>query len=421
MSDNKSVATGDKQTPLGALVMAGDQQTDATKITDTIFMVKDVSNAYLVTTADGDLLINTGFLGNGEKNKALFAPHRTGPLRRIILTQSHADHYGALPEQKEDGTQIIAGHGFTETAEYFDKLETFLARRSGKLWASMTRRNGPPPKPPKIKPDIEITDRLNFTQGGRRFEVVKTPGGETLDSVFVWLPDERTVFTGNLFGPVFRAMPNLVTMRGDRPRLVRAYLKSLEEVRALEPELLITGHGEPIRGAAKIRADLDTMHAAVSYIERETIAGMNAGKDVHTLMREIKLPDDLKIGEFHGQTKWTVRSIWEENAGWFHFADSTTGLYGVPRSSINADLVELAGGATPLATRARQKVSEGKPLEALHLLDIALAVEPKHTDGLNVKKDALNALLAKSGGSNLSETMWLKAEIAAVEAALNPA
>ncbi|RZM31681.1 MAG: MBL fold metallo-hydrolase, partial [Sphingomonas sp.] len=103
----------EKQTPLGALVMAGAGQTDAEAITDSIFMVKDISNAYLVTTKDGDLLVNTGFIGNGERNKTLFAPHRTGPLTRIILTQSHADHYGALPEQREDGTQVIAGAGFT--------------------------------------------------------------------------------------------------------------------------------------------------------------------------------------------------------------------------------------------------------------------------------------------------------------------
>src|SRR5690606_18857865 len=128
-----------------------------------------------------------------------------------------------------------------------------------------------------------------------------------------------TVFTGNLFGPVWRAMPNLVTIRGDRPRLVRAYLRSVEEVRALEPELVITGHGEPIRGADRIRADLDTMHAAVSYIERETIAGMNAGKTVQELMHEIRLPEHLKIDEFHGKVSWVVRAIWEENAGWFHF------------------------------------------------------------------------------------------------------
>src|SRR5687768_17401876 len=143
-----------KPTPLGALVTAGDQQTEAEKITDTIFMVKDVSNAYLVTTEDGDLLVNTGFLGHGARNKGLFAPHRTGPLRRIIVTQAHADHYGALPDQLEPGTQVIAGAGFNDTADYFESLGPYLKRRSGKLWASMTRRDGPPPPVPVVKPDV---------------------------------------------------------------------------------------------------------------------------------------------------------------------------------------------------------------------------------------------------------------------------
>ena len=35
-----------------------------------------------------------------------------------------------------------------------------------------------------------------------------------------------------------------------------------------------------------------------------------------------------------------------------------------------------------------------------------------------MKKDALQVLLRESGGANLSETMWLKSEIAAAEAAL---
>lgn len=411
-------AAADKQTPLGALVTAGQGQTEAEKITDTIFMVKDISNAYLVTTSDGDLLVNTGFIGNGERNKGLFEPHRTGPLKRIVLTQSHADHYGALPGLAEDGTQVIAGAGFTETADYFDRLAPFLARRSGKLWASMTRRNGPPPVPPVIKPDVEVENVLRFEQGGRRFEVVKTPGGETLCSVFVWMPDERTVFTGNLFGPVWRAMPNLVTIRGDKPRLVRAYLKSVEAVRALNPELVITGHGEPIRGADKIRADLDTMHAAVSYLERETIAGMNAGKTVDELMNTVALPDDLKIGEFHGKTSWVVRAIWEENAGWFHFEDGTTGLYGSPRSSVDLELAELAGGAAPLAARAQALVDDGQPLKALHLADIALASAPTDTGALTAKKAALEQLAAANPGSNLSQTMWLKAEIAEAESRL---
>jgi alkyl sulfatase BDS1-like metallo-beta-lactamase superfamily hydrolase len=401
--------------PLASLVLSGDQQKEAESITDFIFMAKDISNAYLVTTGAGDVLINTGFMDNAERTKSLLAPRRTGPLRKIILTQAHADHYGGVPVMREPETEVIAERRFVDTWRYFDDLGPYLGRRSRKLWAGTIKRAANPPAPPEVVPDVAVDRHFAFELGGRRFELLSTPGGESLCSLTVWMPAECIAFTGNLFGPVFLAMPNLVTTRGDKPRLVQRYLPSLDTVRKLGAELLITGHGEPIRGAAKIRAALDKMHAAVSYVNEATVAGMNAGKDVHTLMREIKLPDDLAIGEFHGKVSWAVRSIWEEYSGWFHY-DSTTSLYGVPRSSINADLVELAGGAGALAARARRKLSEGQPLEAIHLLDIALGVEPAHADALAVKKAALERLLQESGGVNLSETMWLKSEIAGAEA-----
>jgi alkyl sulfatase BDS1-like metallo-beta-lactamase superfamily hydrolase len=401
--------------PLADLVLAGSQQKEAERITDFIFMAKDISNAYLVTTSDGDVLINTGFMDNAARNKALLAPVRTGPLRKIILTQAHADHYGGVPVLREAETQVIAERRFVDTWQYFSDLGPYLGRRSRKLWASTIKREGKPAPPPEVVPDIAVDRRFAFDQGGRRFELISTPGGEALDSLCVWMANEGVVFTGNLFGPVFMSMPNLCTVRGDKPRLVRRFLPSLDIVRQLGADLLITGHGDPIRGAARIRADLDKLHAAVTYVNDATIAGMNAGKDVHTLMREIKLPDELKLGEFHGKVAWAVKAIWEEYSGWFHY-DSTTSLYGVPRSSVDADLVELAGGAKALTQRARLKLSAGRPLEALHLLDIALGAEPVCADARALKKEALQAVLRESGGTNLSEVMWLKSEIAALNA-----
>ncbi len=403
--------------PLAGMVLAGEGQTEATPITNSIFMVKDISNAYLVATGDGDVVINTGFMDNAERNKALLAARRTGPLRKIVLTQAHADHYGGVPAIREAETEIVAERRFVETWRYFHELGPYLARRSRKLWASTIKRGANPIPPPEVVPDMIVDGRAAFEVGGKQFELISTPGGESLCSLCVWLPQERTLFTGNLFGPVFLSMPNFTTIRGDKPRLIGRFLRSLEAVRDLGAELLITGHGEPIKGAERIKADLDKLHAAVSYVNEATITGMNEGKDVHSLMRDIQLPEALKIGEFHGKTSWTVRAIWEENSGWFHY-DSTTSLYGVPRASIDGDLAELAGGAGALAARAQSKLKQGRPLEALHLLDIALGAEPAHATALAAKKAALEALLSESGGGNLSETMWLKSEIALVEAKL---
>ena len=83
----------------------------------------------------------------------------------------------------------------------------------------------------------------------------------------------------------------------------------------LEPEILCTGHFDPIEGRDTIRTELTRVRDAVQYVNDATVAGMNEGKDVFTLMRDIRLPDELAVGEGYGKVSWGVRSIWEGYAG----------------------------------------------------------------------------------------------------------
>jgi glyoxylase-like metal-dependent hydrolase (beta-lactamase superfamily II) len=406
---------------LAEFVRSGDAQTEAVEITPFVFLSRDVSNAHLVTTSDGDVIVNTGMPDGAERHKQLFAPHRTGPLRYIILTQSHADHFGGVPVLREEGTQLVGGPNFNEMLADMMSMQPFFGRRTFKLWGTTLKRDTPPkplPTPDEVAPDILVDRRLTLEVGDRTFELISAPEGETIDNIVVWMPKEKIVFTGNTFGPVWLSMPFLNTLRGDKPRLVRNYLKAVELVRDLGAEIVVTGHGEPIRGAQQIREDLDKMHAAVSHVRDYTLEGMKAGKDVHTLMREFAWPDNLEIGEFHGKASWGVKSIWREYSGWMHYEDGTTALYGVPRSSVDSDLAELAGGADRLAQRAEAKLAEDKPLEALHLTDVALGAEPDNAAALKVKLKATQILLERSGGQNLSETMWLRSEIAEIEGKL---
>src|SRR3546814_10842878 len=79
----------DSKPLLADLVRAGDQQTEAVVITDFIFMAKDISNAYLITTADGDVMVNTGFMDNAERTRKLLAPRseeHTSELQSLMRT-----------------------------------------------------------------------------------------------------------------------------------------------------------------------------------------------------------------------------------------------------------------------------------------------------------------------------------------------
>ena len=65
-------------------------------------------------------------MDNAQRTKNLLAPQRTGPLRKIILTQAHADHYGGVPALREPETQVIAERRFVQTWRYFDDLGPYL-------------------------------------------------------------------------------------------------------------------------------------------------------------------------------------------------------------------------------------------------------------------------------------------------------
>jgi glyoxylase-like metal-dependent hydrolase (beta-lactamase superfamily II) len=398
----------------GAAAIAPASLPEAIRINDFIFMSTGTSNAYLIVTPEGNIVVNTGMGFEAPHHKRLFDAVDRGPLRYIILTQGHVDHVGGVDCFKQEGTEVIAHRANRACQRDDERIEAFRRRRSFVFFAHVIRAamramSGNPEAFVQSKPvpTILFDDTYAFELGGRRFELLSVPGGETTDSVCVWLPDEKIAFVGNQFGALFPHFPNFYTIRGDKYRFAEPYLESLERVLALEPELLITGHFDPIEGRELIRAELTRLRDAVRYVHDATLAGMNDGKDVHTLMRDIRLPADLQVGEGYGKVAWGVRAIYEGYGGWFQFR-STTELYDTPVSSVYADVVELAGGADALAGRGTRYLREDKPLQAVHLAEMALAAEPEHRAALELQLAAHERLLQRGGEENFWEAGWLR-------------
>lgn len=391
-------------------VRSGENQTEVIERAPGVYESRGIGNSYLITTSAGDVLVNAGALDDARRGRELFAKVSNNLIRYIVLTQSHANQYGGLEVYKTPDNHVIAHRSYPEDRRYSEALNSHYRRITRKMWGQIAGRTEDIVPTKEVMPDVLIDERHTIELGGRRFEIIWTPGGETRSAVIVWLPQEKIAIVGNLFGPIFGNYPNLNTLRGDKPRWALQFIDSVKTLRGLKPEMVLTGH-EDIRGADHIEREVTRIIDAVQWVHDRTVDGMNAGTDLHTLMREIKVPPELALTEEYGKVAWNVRATWHEYTGWFDPARGTTELYGVPPANVAPAIAELAGGAERLAERARVFVSEGKPLEALHLLDIALVAAPNSALGREVKRAALKLLLDQSGGKNFWESRWIAAEI----------
>lgn len=391
-----------------------------------VFRASGVGNSFLIRTDEGLVLFDTGLATQAAKHKRLLQDAVPGEVTHIVLSHSHADHIGGtkfwLAEFPD--AQVVTHAKFLEGQRYLKDLERHFWSRNRLLYTFM------PEEPPEggmnayggITPDIEVAEGevLTFTLGGVRFEAIAAAGAEGDDNLVLWLPERRLLFSGDFFGPLFPMVPNLFTLRGEKFRDPLAYVRSLDRLIALGPEMVLPSHFDPISGAERVRQDMQRMRDATQFIHDQTVAGMNRGDSLWQLMRDVQLPPELALSQGHGKVSWNVRSIWEHYSTWFHF-ESTTELYPVQIRELYPDLAALAGGPEPLAAKARQSLQTGELEAALHWVELGLASQPDHPELLQARLDALKQLLdrAYQQGSNYSETGWLKSRIDATEAALD--
>ena len=386
------------------------------RINDFIVLSEAFSNAYLIETPEGNIQVNAGMGIEAPVIKQNFDSFNDAPVRYLVFTQGHVDHVGgtAWLREQHPGLKVIASAENPAHQEYDARLAPFRASRSAfafteKFGAAFEQYGAAGytdyPDQDVPTPDILFEGEYRFTLGGLEVELIAVPGAETNDSLIVWLPQHRICLTGNLFGCPFGHFPNLVTIRGDRYRDALTVAAAVERVRALEPESILYGHHGPVHGAELIQSELAALHGAILHVHDATVAGMNAGKDLHTLMAEIALPPEFEVGQGYGKVSWSVRAIWENYAGWFKHR-STTELYAVPQSAVHADLVELAGGVEAVVARAEEKLDAGKLEEALHLLDLLPSDDPRVNAAL---RNAHERLLASSENFWLSS--WLRNQL----------
>jgi len=386
-------------------------------VSEGVHGVESISNVYLINTSDGDIQINAGMGFEAPTIRDQLASYRKGPLPYLILTQGHVDHVGGVAQLRQPETKLVAQENNPECQK--DDLRIMGARnRQSQIWFPAPVKNNEAMQEEvefvvqdRPTPDITFEDRMEIDHGGVKLELLSVPGGETIDSIAIHMPGRGIVFSGNMFGPLFPHFPNVNTIRGDKYRFWEAYLDSLERVRALEPEILVTGHFLPVVGKDLIRTCLDRLHDSVSYVHQATLDGINAGKDIFTLMREVQVPDHLYIGQAYGKVSFCVRTVWEQYMGWFH-GERTSELLSVQPHHVAGELASMAGTDAVLA-KARATFEKGDAERAMALTEAVLAAEPANAAALDLSVAIHEALLAgPHGAENFWYAGWLRHQIA---------
>jgi alkyl sulfatase BDS1-like metallo-beta-lactamase superfamily hydrolase len=367
---------------------------------------------------------------NAEAAKAEFDKITDKPIGALVYTHNHADHVFGGRGFVPSGDVDVYAHETTN--DYIDRvvnvLRPAIATRSARMFGNFLSREGPDRlvnagigpfleaghgggSVSLIRPNKTFADALRVEICGVEVQLVHAPG-ETNDQIFVWLPGKKVLMPGD---NVYKAFPNLYTIRGTLHRDVLEWVRSIDKMRALRPQHLAPSHTRPVSGEAQVAEILTAYRDAIQFVHDQTLRGINQGLTPDELVEIVVLPPHLKshpyLQELYGTVEWSVRSVYSGYLGWFD--GDTANLSPAGPDERAAGIVELAGGEEALLAAIGAALEEARYAWAAELATYLIRFDPEQQEARRLKARALRALGRRSispNGRNYYLTQALELE-----------
>jgi len=371
-----------------------------------IALFKAFVNVTSVKTGDGLVLVDTGSFHPLAHKLSFDAVRRWNPARvhTAVYTHGHVDHAYGLPpfleEAKERGWAAprIVGH-----VNVLPRMKRYVYT-AGYNSIINSRQFGVETKwPTQYQAPTEIYEnRYALAVGGIDFELHHAKG-ETDDHTWVWLPQTKTLCTGDLF---IWAAPN-----AGNPQKVQRYAvewaAALREMAALSPELLLPGHGLPIAGATRVREALLDTAAYLESLVQQTLERLNAGETIYEIVQGVRAPAELAAKPYllpvYDEPEFIVRNLVRCFGGWYSGVPSE--LKPAPRQALASEVVSLAGGIGKVLGRAQALLEAGDARLAAHFADWAADAEPGESE-VHALRAAVYRKLLETSTSTMSRGIY---------------
>ncbi len=231
-------------------------------------------------------------------------------------------------------------------------------------------------------PDRTYAEQLALDVGGVALELHHARG-ETDDHTWTWFPSPtRAVLRRPLhLGVAQRRQPPEGAALP--PGVGRGPARRWS---ALEPEVLLPGHGFPVIGADRVRQALTDTADLLDSLVDQTLELMNAGARLDEVLHTVTVPTQLSdrpyLRPVYDEPEFVVRNIWRLYGGWWD--GNPASLKPAPESALAGELAALAGGAGVLAERAlallESSTGDADPATSLrlagHLAELAALAAP---------------------------------------------
>ncbi|HET7006657.1 MAG TPA: MBL fold metallo-hydrolase, partial [Candidatus Binatia bacterium] len=227
-----------------------------------------------VVTQEGVVVIDS--CNNPLQSRNLLAAIRKVtdmPVLFLINTETHGDHSGNNFVFSPPAMIINAeGAGAAMKKAYNPKRAAQQAAQSAEMAEAVKGEK-------LMVPHIEYNEKMTLNVGERSFDLIYLKNVHSEADTAVWMPKERVLFAAS--AAVVRGLQNL------RPAVVISdVLASYKLMKALNPEIVVTGHGPPT--TTKV---FDEYEGFFTLLVKRVGEMAAKGSSLEQIKKELKLPE----------------------------------------------------------------------------------------------------------------------------------
>jgi len=354
------------------------------KVSEGIYQLRgyDLANMTIIEGDSGWILVDPLTIAETADKALKFAQQHLGkkPIRAIIYTHSHLDHFGGidgilqnLSAEEKKQLRIIAPAGFMEEATSENIIAGIaMSRRVMYMFGKPLTRSerghvdtglG---KAPAFGTNglLEPTELIHQTGqtlniDGIPFEFQSVSGSEAPAEFTFYLPKHKAYCGAEMLS---RNMHNLYTLRGAKVRDAKLWSAYIEEARELyaDSDVYFASHHWPLWGQEKIQDFMSQQSDTYQYIHDQSVRLFNAGLSPNEIAEQVKMPASLNTSfhnqGYYGTVKHNAKAVYQAYLGWF--TGNPAKLDPLPETQTAKRYMEMMGGVDAVITKAKTTFNE---------------------------------------------------------------